>query len=124
MTDFEYGSLNWDAEIETILQVFVRDLSTLLEGTDYYVQRDSADGEKCVNLMKRDNPNRIGHIWPKKRFQAVTFCLTKNLAQIINTRISLPQSTEVRKDKLPGWCGFPRISYDKTKEIIQALANK
>ena len=124
MTDYEYGSMNWQADIETILQAFVSDLSTILEGTDYYALRNSTKGEKCVSLMKKNESSRVGHIWPKKRSQAVDVCLTKNLAQVISTKLSLPQTTEVKKDQLPEWCGFSKVSYEKTIEIIKALANK
>ena len=124
MTDYEYGSMNWDADIETILKAFVNDYSAILEGTDYYVLRNSTIGEKCINLMKKNESHRVGHIWPKKRSQTVDVCLTKNLAQVISTKISLPQATEVKKDRLPEWCGFSKVSYEKTIEIINALANK
>ena len=123
MKNYNYGSMNWDADIETILKAFVDDLSEILEGTDYYVMRNSTIGEKCVNLMKVGVSTRVGHIWPKKRLQAVDVCLMKNQINTISSKITLPESTEVKKDRLKDWRGFPKLSYEKALEMIQALTN-
>ena len=124
MKNYNFGSMNWDADIETILQAFVKDLSEILEGTDYYVLRNGTVGEKCVNLMKKGVTYRVGHIWPKKRLQTVDVCLMKNQINTISTKISLPQSTEVKKDRLKEWRCFPKVSYEMTIEMIQSLTNK
>ncbi len=124
MKNYNYGSMNWDANIEIILQSFVKDLSEILEGTDYYVLRNGTVGEKCVNLMKKGVNHRVGHIWPKKRLQTVDVCLMKNQINTISSKISLPQSKEVKKERLKEWRCFPKISYETTIEMIQTLTGK
>ena len=122
MKDFNTGSMNWDASIEMILDSFVQDFSEILEGTDFYVVRNSK--QDCVNLMKTGVKNRVGHIWPKKKSQSIDFCLKIDLMRIIESKIDHPESTEVKKDRMPNWRGYPKISYEKAIEIITTLAGK
>ena len=124
MKDYEFGSMNWDADIEMILQSFVQDFSEILEGTDYYVVRNGTVGEKCVNIMKKGESNRVGHVWPKRKMQVVDFCLMTDLIQKISSMMELPALQDPNKERLKQWRCFPRISYDKAIEMISAIAGK
>lgn len=124
MKNYQKVSINWRADIETILASFSEEFNHIFDGTDYYAVRNSTSGEKSVDIMKNGFSRRVGHVWPKKQSQTVDICLTKNLIRIVEGQISLPEPKELKKGRYDNWRCFPKVSYEKTIQVIERIANK
>ena len=111
--------LDWNSDIEGILQKLSHILSVILEGTDYYVRRNAKFGERDVDIFKKGEDRRIGQIWPKKYDQRIELTLPKEL---ISTDVKelLPEPTSERKND----CYYPNTSYVVLVHVFLTIAGK
>jgi hypothetical protein len=88
-------SIDWDVDKENLLKQWEMILKNILDGSVYYVERNSTSGEKNVDIFRSDDKeNRICHVWPKKDKKNVTYVLTGM------SLIGLKQSWHCRKIKI------------------------
>ena len=113
------GPLDWNGDIEDILKSIKYTLSKILEGTEYYVDRNKKPGEKDIDLFKKGQERRIGQLWPKKRRQCVELTLPKELLSI-KVRQLLPQPKSQRAND----CYYPESTYELMLEVFEAIAEE
>ena len=109
--------LDWNGNIEDILKSIKYTLSKILEGTEYYVERNKKDGEKDIDLFKIGCEKRIGQLWPKKRKQFIELTLPKELLST-KVRQLLPQPTSQRAND----CYYPQSTYELMVKVFETIA--
>lgn len=121
MYSFVSGSDNWNADVETVLRMFEKNFNEILSQSEYSVERNGTTGEEMVNLMRKDMKTRVGYIVPKRREQLVDFGLQIDLVARVKRQLDLPQETELKPGRYPGWRAFRKIPYEKAIEILRVL---
>ena len=115
--------LDWNNDTETILAQLVKIINEVLDGTDYYAQRNSTIGEKNVDIFKKGVSGRVGHLWPRKRDKNTHVNFMLDIVEQLGQRMQLPPDSDVKEGRYLKWRAFRGVSFKTAMGMINELGN-
>ena len=115
------ADISWESGVELLLNEIKIKLSDLLEGSQFYLERNSTLNEKSIDIFRYGEDKRIGSIWPKSRKRCVDLLLRNEYADSIRLRMEMPPYKE--QNKLPNFRVLKAIPIEKLTEIICFLGD-
>ena len=113
--------LDWNNDTETILAQFVKIINKILDGTDYYAQRNSTIGEKNIDIFKKGVSGRVGHLWPRKREQIIHVNFTLDIVEQLGKKMQLPPDSDVKEGRYLKWRAFRGLDFKTAMEMVNKL---
>lgn len=117
----KYMDLDWNNDTETILAQFVKIINKILDGTDYYAQRNSTIGEKNIDIFKKGVSGRVGHLWPRKREQIIHVNFTLDIVEQLGKKMQLPPDSDVKEGRYLKWRAFRGLDFKTAMEMVNKL---
>lgn len=114
--------LSWDNNVEEILLQFAEILNGVLEGTEYYVERNSTIGEKNLDVFRKGIQGRIGHLWPRKRERVIHINFTTDIVEQLQSRMDMPEESEVKDGKKLNWRAYRGVDFETTMNMMKELS--
>lgn len=118
------ADISWDAGKESVLREIKMIFSDLLEGSQFYIERNTTPTEESIDIYRYGEKNRVSSIWPKTRSKCVDLLLHEEYVDAVKAKIELPEDQDVKRTTSYRSRKFKAISIEKTIEIIDYLANE
>ena len=116
------ADMPWESGNESVLGELRLILVALFEGTKFTVKRNPTENECCVNIYCEGEVDRIGFIYPKKKFELFDFALKNEFVDKLRPRMELPADMDVKKSKVYNSRQY-RTSIEKVVEIAECLSH-